>query len=102
MHGRVVTVQVDSRDVGEAVSIYRDSVMPAAQRQKGFRGALLLTDQRTGKGVSVTLWDSEEDLIHGQDSAYYQEQIAKFADILVRTPEQDGYEVSFSSGVITQ
>ena len=99
MHGRVVSVQVEPEDLGKAISIYRESVIPAAQEQKGFRSALLFTDSGTGKAVSITLWDSEDDLIKGQESGYYQEQIAKFSDILIRLPDQVGYELSCSAGI---
>ncbi len=99
MHGRVVTVQVEPKDLDDAISLYRDSVMPAAQEQKGFKGALLFTDSDTGKGLSITLWDSEDDLVKGQESGFYQEQIAKFAELLIRTPDQIGYELSCSVGI---
>ena len=99
MHGRIVTVQVTPEDLPKAIEVYRDSVMPAAEQQKGFKGALLFTDSETGKAVSVTLWDSEDDLMHGQESGYYQEQIAKFAEYMIRTPDQEGYELSCSAKV---
>ncbi len=99
MHGRIVSVQVKPEDLGKAISIYRDSVIPAAQEQKGFRSALLFSDPETGKAVSITLWDSEDDLIKGQESGYYQEQIAKFSEILIRLPDQVGYELSCSAGI---
>ena len=96
MHGRIVNVEVAPDDLQEAIEIYRDSVMPAAQEQKGFRGSLLFTDSNTGKAVSITIWDSEEDLMRGQSSGYYQEQIAKFASFLTRTPDQEGYQLSLN------
>ncbi len=97
MYGRVVSVKVEPEKLKEAVGIYRDSVVPAAENQNGFRGALLLTDPESGEAISVTLWNSEEDLIQGQESGYYQEQLAKFADYLIRIPEQQGYEVEVMS-----
>jgi heme-degrading monooxygenase HmoA len=99
MHGRIVSVEVKPQDIGTATSIYQESVVPAAQQQKGFRGAMLFTDARTGKAVSITLWDSEEELLAGQESGYYQEQLAKFAELLVRRPEQAGYELSCKAQV---
>ena len=97
MHGRVVSVQVEPAKLGEAVELYRDSVVPAAKDQDGFRGAVLLTDPESGNAISVTLWDSEEDLIRGQESGFYQDQLAKFADYLIRIPDQQGYEISVMS-----
>ena len=97
MHGRIVSVQVDSDKLKMVTDVYVESVVPAAEQQAGFRGALLFTDEATGKAVSITLWDSEEDLMKGQQSGYYREQIGKFTDYFVRTPEQVGYQVSYCS-----
>ena len=97
MHGRIVSVQVEPEDLGKAIEIYRDSVIPAAKEQRGFHDALLFTDSATGRAVSITIWETEEDLLAGQASGYYQEQIAKFAELMIRTPEQEGFELVYTS-----
>ena len=97
MHGRIVSVQVKPEDLGKAVGVYRDSVIPAAKEQKGFHDALLFTDSATGRAVSITIWETEEDLLAGQSSSYYQEQIAKFAELMIRTPDQEGFELVYTS-----
>ena len=94
MHARAVTVQIQPGKIDEAIAIYRDSVMPAAKQQKGFKGAWLLTDRNTGKGLSVTLWETEADLTAGEASGYYQEQIAKFGGVFAMPPVREHYEVS--------
>jgi quinol monooxygenase YgiN len=93
MHGRIVTVHVDPADIDEAVEVYEASVVPAAKSQAGFHGAMLFVDHATGRGVSVTFWESEELMMQGQGSQYYSDQIAKFAALLTRAPEQHGYEL---------
>ena len=97
MHGRIVSVQMEPEDLGKAVDIYRESVIPAAKEQKGFHDALLFTDSETGRAVSITIWETEEDLLAGQTSGFYQEQIAKFAELMTRTPNQEGFELVFTS-----
>ena len=97
MHGRIVSVQVKPEDLGKAVGVYRDSVIPSAKEQKGFHDALLFTDSATGRAVSITIWETEEDLLAGQNSGYYQEQIAKFAELMIRTPDQEGFELVYTS-----
>jgi len=94
MFARVTLVQVDLNKFDETIGIYRDSVIPAAKSQKGYRGAYLLTDRKTGKGISMTLWDSEEDAIANEQSGYYQEQLGKFKDFFTAPPVREGYEVS--------
>jgi heme-degrading monooxygenase HmoA len=47
--------------------------VPASKSQKGYKGAYLLTDRDTGKGMSITIWDTEEDAVANERSGYYQE-----------------------------
>ena len=95
MFARVTMIQIKSDDVDEAVKIYKESVTPARKAQKGSRGAYLLTDRKTGKGIAITLWDSEQEAIANEQSGYYQEQLSKFKDVFVAPPVREGYEVSY-------
>ena len=94
MFARFTIVQVNVDTVDEVIKLYEDSVVPAAKSQKGYRGAYLFTDRKTGKGYSISLWDSEEDAIENDKSGYYQEQVGKFAKHMTAPPVQEGYEVS--------
>jgi heme-degrading monooxygenase HmoA len=75
--------------MGEATKIFSESVIPAARQQRGFKGALFLTDPATGKGMSVTLWETEEDLKAGESSGYFKEQVAKFGPLLAGPPTRE-------------
>ena len=94
MFARLTIVQVKLDKLDETIKIYEDSIVSAAKSQKGFQGAYLLTDNKTGKGISCTLWDSEEDAVSNEKSGYYQEQIGKVKDFFTAPPSQEGYEVS--------
>ncbi len=94
MNARATIVQILPSKVDEAVDLYRDSVVPAARQQKGFKGVYLLTDRNTGKGISITLWETEADMTAGENSGYYQQQLAKFKDVFGAPPVRESYEVS--------
>ena len=94
MFARLTTVQVNIDKLDETRKIYKEDVIPAAKSQKGYRRAYLLTNPKTGKGVSITLWDSEEDAIANEQSGYYQEQVSKFKGFFTAPPIREGYEVS--------
>ena len=94
MNARVTIVQVRPDKLEETIGIYRDSVAPAAQQQKGFKGLLMLTDPATGKGISIGLWETEADMIAGESSGYFQQQLAKFKDVFSAPPVREQYEVS--------
>ena len=93
MFARVTMFQTKSDKVDEAIKIYKESVSPARKLQKGSRGGYILTDRKTGKGMAITLWDSEEDAIANEQSGYYQEQLSKFKDCFAAPPIREGYEV---------
>ena len=96
MFARVTFTQVKEAMVDEAVKVTKDSVLPAAKSQKGFRGAHLLT-QPKGKAIMISLWETEGDAIAGESSGYYQEQLAKFKDMFTAPPVHEGYEVSLQA-----
>ena len=94
MFARVTHTQILPGKMDEAIRIYQDSVVPAAKQQKGFRGISLLSDFGTGKGISIALWETEADMKAGEASGYYQQQLAKFKDLLGAPPVREQYEVT--------
>jgi hypothetical protein len=95
MFARLTTAETKIARIAKLVKIYEESVVPAAKKQKGYCGAYLLIDRKTGKGVSVTLWDCEGDALANEKNRYYQEQLVKFMNILTKPPIREGYEVVF-------
>ncbi len=94
MFARFTIVQVDASKIDEVIELYENSVVPGGQSQKGFCGIYLFTDRTTGKGYSISLWDSEADAVANEQSGYYKEQVGKFAQYFTAPPVQEGYEVS--------
>ena len=96
MYARVSIGQMPPAKADEGVGIYRDSVLPAAKQQKGFKGLYVLTDRKTGKGLTIALWETEADMTASETSGYYQQQVAKFKDLVGAPPAREGYEVSIA------
>lgn len=94
MFARLTRVHVKIDRIDELIKRYEESVIPAAKSQKGYRGAYLLVDRKTGEGVSITFWTSEEDALANERNRYYQEQVAKFINFYTQPPIREGYEVS--------
>jgi heme-degrading monooxygenase HmoA len=93
MYARVTTfhLKIDKRD--EAIDIYKDSVIPEAKEQKGFKGASFFVNKNAGKFVSITIWENMDAAVSNQKTGYYQRQIDKFAEIQVVVPEFEGFDV---------
>jgi heme-degrading monooxygenase HmoA len=94
MYARVTISQILPGKVDKAIGIYRNSVVPAAKKQKGFKGTWMLTDRKTGKGISITLWETKADMTAGESSGFYQQQVAKFKDVFGAPPVREQYEVT--------
>ena len=98
MYARLTVIHVKEDRIDEAIKLYEESVVPEAKKQKGYQGAFLLTDRKTGDGISLTLWESEEDAGANEESLYYQEQLVKFIPLFkTLKPIREGYEVSVHS-----
>jgi heme-degrading monooxygenase HmoA len=94
MHARVVSMEVLPINTREAVRIYQDLVVPAAKEQRGFRQALLLADPDTGEAVSISLWDSEDDMRESEVSGFYHRKLDQLGALFISTPVRKHYEVS--------
>jgi heme-degrading monooxygenase HmoA len=93
MYAIAVTTQVQIDKIEEATSIFRHDVVPAYKQLKGFRNAFLLIDPTSGKSLGISLWESEADRSAVQTSGALQQQLVKFAAVLVVQPVQSTYEV---------
>jgi heme-degrading monooxygenase HmoA len=94
MYARVTIATAKLDKIDEIDKIMRDSILPAAKKQKGFKGFYDLTDKKTGKGMIIVLWNSEADMAAGESSSYYKEQVAKVAPFLATPPILEHYEVT--------
>jgi heme-degrading monooxygenase HmoA len=61
MFARVISTEVVPDELDGAIALARDQV-PAAAGQPGFRGFYLLTDAETGKVMTISLWETREQL----------------------------------------
>jgi hypothetical protein len=68
MYARVATFESDPTKVDDAIAMVRDEV--AGATPPGLEGAkmLMLVNRETGKGLGVTLFDSEEAMRRGDEA----------------------------------
>ncbi len=94
MFARVSTIQGKPQQVEDGIRQYREQVMPAVKKMAGFKGAYFLVDRKSGKEVSITLWDTEKNL---QDSTKAADQLRAQASQTVaasKPPIVEIYEVA--------
>jgi hypothetical protein len=98
MVARVTQVQVNPEDIDESVRLFDESVIPAAEQEEGFMGALLLV-RPDGHALVIDLCDTLEHMRENEHNGFYQTQVAKFADRITGRPSRQFYEVPVAKGV---
>ena len=68
MYARVATFESDPSTVDEAIAVVRSTV--DGETPAGLEGAkmLMLVDRESGKGLGITLFDSEEAMRRGDEA----------------------------------
>lgn len=69
MHARVTHFKGDPAKVEESVRFITEAVVPSAKKNAGFKGGYWLADRTTGKGISFTLWETEEAMRSSDETA---------------------------------
>lgn len=101
MHARVMIGQVKPNkldELGSGIRTYQNSIVPATEQQKGFKGSFLFTNPHTGKAISITLWETEADMMESEAGEYFQEQVGKLGSILAGPGMMDHFELSVQAG----
>ena len=94
MYARVTTTQFSPYRLDESIHIAREQIVPAARQQSGFKGYLMLVDRSTGKGITITLWEGEEDRdVTSPNSSYYRDAIGKLVPLLEDAPLVEDFEL---------
>ena len=94
MHVRAATVQIQSGKIQEFIKAY-DSLVPDLKAQKGYQGSYLMTDAGSGKALSISVWETEADMLASEsDGGYVKEQQAKIGVLFAGPPELEHYELS--------
>jgi hypothetical protein len=69
MHARIATFESDPADVDDAISMVRAEV-ESGETPPGLEGAkmMMLVNRETGKGVGITLFESEDAMRRGDEA----------------------------------
>ena len=100
MVARVTHVRINPQDVEESARLFDQSVIPAAEQEEGFMGAILLA-RDDGTALAIDLCDTREHMLANERNGFYQTQVVKFRDKLVGHPSREIYDVKVARGVRT-
>jgi quinol monooxygenase YgiN len=93
MYARITTAEIKPEKMKELVIIVKEIIQPHAADQQGYAGYLLLTDPESNKVINIAMWDTEESMRAGEQSDYYQKQIARAASTFANAPSMEHFVV---------
>jgi hypothetical protein len=93
MYGRATIAQFHPGTTDEAMSILRDIMLPKAKEQQGFKGALILSDAHADKGIIITLWETEADLLASSPPEEIYLYVQRLGELMAEQTTQHTYEV---------
>ncbi len=95
MYVRAATVQVQPEKMQELIDLFKDTMAPVIEAKKGFQGQYLMTDAGSGRALTFSFWETEEDVLATE---YLPEQVrAKFGSVFAGHPDYDDYELSYGT-----
>jgi heme-degrading monooxygenase HmoA len=92
MHARATTIRVGQDVAEDAIDQYRNA-LTTFRGIEGNRGAFLLVDRTSGRGIGVTLWESEQAMVDSREQAdQLRQQAAEQARGQIESVEE--YEIA--------
>jgi len=97
VYSRVTLLEIDTMrvDVADAVELFREQVLPGLHEQAGFLGVYVLGTPE-GKGLLLSLWETEEAADATAETGFYAEVLAKYVTLFRAPPGREHYEVLFA------
>lgn len=100
MYARLTRSQIKPAAQDETTRRCRELILPAAKREEGFKGMLLLLHPDDGPSAVVTLWESEMAMLAGEASGYLEAQMAELAPLLATPPVRQAFAVRALEGIM--
>jgi hypothetical protein len=94
-YARVTTVQGDPAQASDAISNFKENIVPAIVKQPGVRTAYFFVNRQSGKTFAGSIWDTEHDLQKSEASigTLRADAIKKFGGRDART---EAFEIYFT------
>jgi heme-degrading monooxygenase HmoA len=93
MYARVFTTTTPPGKVEELTKTWQSMVLPQLQQATGFKGALVMGERISGKGLAITLWETQADALARDSSGESERLGALLEHYFTEPPTMEIYEV---------
>jgi hypothetical protein len=94
MYASITNVNIRPDKASEATRIWQEEILPVSRTLKGWKGAELFTDPKTGNGVAINFYETEADVSAVESSGSFQQMMGKLAPLMTAPPQRKVYEVT--------
>jgi hypothetical protein len=96
MYARVTLLEIDTMraTVADALEQFESATLARLRQQPGYRGVWVLATP-DGKGLLMSLWDTEAEADVEGDHHFYADELGRFATLFRSPPGREEYEVLF-------
>ncbi len=97
MRARVTRFDVvaTEEEFAEAQRVFERSVVPEMRKQPGYGGCYLMRTQR-GKGLLISLWESDDPLRSSDADGPSARQLELLEPLLGRHPSTESYQLDYA------
>jgi hypothetical protein len=96
MYARVTLLEIDTlrASMGDALERFRAQTLERLRVQPGYQGVWVLATP-DGKGLLMSLWDTQAQAAIEGDHHFYEDELGRFATLFRSTPGREEYEVLY-------
>jgi hypothetical protein len=94
MQARVMLLQIQEGKIDQLIDVIRGNISPLLHRLEGFHAGFVFTDEATNRALTISLWDSEGEMLASEKCPVYLEQIAKLTVLLREPPTPHHFETA--------
>ena len=98
MFCRVTHVQAPEGKVQDGLELWYNNILPITKAREGFQGAISMVDFDTGKALSITFWEGEEDLIASTEAEYHKKAVERFGEFFENAHEPENFQMHMYTG----
>jgi TfoX/Sxy family transcriptional regulator of competence genes len=92
MYARVSTIEGSAAQLDEGLQRIKTEIVPAV-KELGAQGLISLADRANGKSITITLWDTEEDMRESEERANQLRKQAAEGVGATGEPQVERYEI---------
>lgn len=92
MHVRVMHFQVQDGKMEKFLGVIKESVEPILRHLDRFQAGLVFTNEEDNTAMSVSIWETKEQMLANERSPIYVERISKMTAQVCDAPTLNHYQ----------